>query len=50
MVGARFNPVLKDFLVTAIPSLWLIDPEGKIIARDLSVEAMREKLGELMGS
>jgi peroxiredoxin len=37
----------KDYFVTGIPSNFLIDAEGKIIARDLFGEALTAKLREL---
>lgn len=38
------NVVLKEFGVSAIPSLWLIGPDGDVLGRDLSYDALREML------
>ncbi|WP_461531943.1 redoxin domain-containing protein [Sinomicrobium sp.] len=37
----------KIFAVTAIPATFLIDPEGKIVAKGLNSEALDKKLDEL---
>ena len=38
------NVILKEFGVTAIPSLWLIGPEGDVLGRDLSYDALQKLL------
>lgn len=38
-----------DYAVQAIPSNYLISPEGKIIARNLRGEELDKKLGEILG-
>jgi RNA polymerase sigma factor (sigma-70 family) len=38
------NVVLKEFGVTAIPSLWLIGPDGVVLGRDLNHDALRTML------
>ncbi len=40
-------PVAKTFNVTAIPRMYIIDKEGKIIAQDLRGEKLQEKMAEL---
>jgi thiol-disulfide isomerase/thioredoxin len=40
----------KLYGITAIPTNFLIDPNGKIIAKDLDAEALEEKLKQLLGS
>jgi peroxiredoxin len=42
------NEVSKLYMVRAIPDNFLIGPDGKIIARGLRGEALREKLAELL--
>jgi len=37
------NPLLQAFAVTAVPSFWLIAPDGTVLARDVP-------LGELEGT
>ena len=39
----------KTYQIQAIPSSLLVDPEGKIIARDLRGEALGQKLAEIYG-
>lgn len=43
------NAVAKMYNVTSVPSNWLIDPTGKIIARNLRGKALGEKLAEVLG-
>ncbi len=43
-----YNAVAKLYDVRAVPQNFLIDPSGKIIARNLRGEALLEKLGELL--
>lgn len=40
----------EDYMVNAIPATFLIDPEGKIIAKGLRGESLRQKLEELFGA
>lgn len=40
-------PVAKTYNVTAIPRMYIIDKDGKIIAQDLRGEALQEKMAEL---
>lgn len=42
------NAVAVQYGVQAIPQNYLIDPNGKIIAKNLRGEALNKKLGELM--
>jgi thiol-disulfide isomerase/thioredoxin len=38
------NPTLEHFGITGIPSLWLIDKEGKVIARDIPPEQLEAEV------
>lgn len=40
-------PVAKEYNVTAIPRMYIIDPTGRIIAQDLRGEALVKKMDEL---
>ena len=42
------NQAAKDYAVQGIPSNFLIDAEGKIVATNLRGEALREKIAELL--
>lgn len=42
------NSAAKLYGVQAIPANFLLDPEGKIIARDLRGEALKQKLAEVI--
>ena len=42
------SPVAKQFGVDAIPANFLVDPDGKIIARDLMGSNLEEKLRDLI--
>ncbi|MBL0882687.1 MAG: AhpC/TSA family protein [Chitinophagaceae bacterium] len=42
------NEVAKMYNIQGIPANMLIDPSGKIIARDLRAQALQEKLRELL--
>jgi thiol-disulfide isomerase/thioredoxin/protocatechuate 3,4-dioxygenase beta subunit len=41
------NAVLGAYGVESIPSLWLIDPEGKIVAKQITVEGLDGMLAKL---
>ena len=43
------NDVAAQFRITSIPQNFLLDPEGKIIAKNLRGEALGMKLEELLG-
>lgn len=43
------NEVAKQYGIKAIPQNLLLDPEGKIIAKNLRGEELESKLGETMG-
>ena len=43
------NAVAKQYGIKAIPQNLLLDPEGKIIAKNLRGEDLEQKLTELMG-
>jgi hypothetical protein len=46
--GGRHNEVAAYYGIEAIPSNLLIDPSGKIIARNLRGEALQAKLAEVL--
>ncbi len=41
------NAVAKTYGIMAVPQSFLIDPQGKIVAKDLRGEELEKKLGEL---
>ncbi len=43
------NQAAKDYAVQGIPTNFLIDAEGKIVAKNLRGEALYEKIAELLG-
>ena len=43
------NPVTKAYGVAGLPSLWLIGPDGKIIAKDIRGEAVTKALVGALG-
>lgn len=45
--GMNRCPVAKLYQVVAIPKLYIVDKDGKIIAKDLRGEELREKIDEL---
>ena len=45
----RESLVTKVYKIDAIPDNLLIDPQGKIVARELYGEALHEKLKEIFG-
>ena len=44
----RFNEIASDYQVTDIPSLYLLDPEGRIIASKVSASEIHSMLKELL--
>ena len=44
---AYSGPVAQNYHVKGIPMIYLIDPEGKIMARDLRREPMIEYIDKL---
>jgi peroxiredoxin len=42
------NAVAKKYNVSSIPQNYLLDPSGKIIAKNLRGEELRQKLSELL--
>lgn len=47
ILGGWEAPAVKDYAVSSIPTNFLIDSEGKIIAKNLRGEALGEKLAEI---
>lgn len=43
--GGRESPVVKDYRVHGIPSLGLIGPDGKVLAKDLRGEGIKAAVG-----
>lgn len=42
------NEVAKMYGINSVPSNFLVDPSGKIVAKNLSGEQLHEKLGEIL--
>jgi hypothetical protein len=42
------NEVAKQYGISSVPQNFLIDPQGKIVARNLRGEALEQKLAELI--
>lgn len=42
------DPVVEEYGIRSIPANFLISPDGKIVAKELRGEAIREKLSELL--
>ena len=43
-----FGPITKQYNVTAIPAMFIVDTDGKIIAKNLRGQALRNKVAELL--
>jgi peroxiredoxin len=44
------NPIAQKYNVKSIPATFLLDANGKIIAKDLSGEALKSKVASLLGA
>ncbi|MES2828680.1 MAG: TlpA disulfide reductase family protein [Bacteroidota bacterium] len=44
------NAVAKQYGINSIPANYLIDPTGKIVAKNIRGEELQKKLGELLGA
>jgi hypothetical protein len=44
------NVVIREWSITAIPSLWLIGPDGAIVARDLDLTGAEVALRSAVGN
>jgi hypothetical protein len=44
------NAVAKQYGIQAIPQNLLVDPQGKIVAKNLRGEALAKKMQELLGN
>ena len=42
------SPLVQSFGVRNLPSTILVDKQGRILARDLELDAIKEKLQELL--
>jgi hypothetical protein len=42
------NGLLSAYGVEVIPSVWLIDPDGKIVAKHLTADELAERLAEAL--
>ena len=42
------SPLVQSFGVRTLPSTILVDKQGRILARDLELDAIKEKLQELL--
>ncbi len=47
ILSTESNPLTNRYRITSYPTSILLDPTGKIIAKDLSVEGLKKKLNEL---
>lgn len=47
--GDATEKLMKAFGKSSIPAIWLIDPEGKLVARDLKGDKIKEALKEIYG-
>lgn len=47
IIATKNNPLTVRYQVTSYPTSILVDPRGKIVAKDLSMESLEEKLKEL---
>ncbi|MCP4248478.1 MAG: TlpA family protein disulfide reductase, partial [bacterium] len=45
---AQDNPVAKKYNVSAIPAMFLIGRDGKVVAKDLHGRALQRELGKLL--
>jgi hypothetical protein len=43
------DPVSKSYGIESIPAVMLLDPDGKIIARDLGGEAIKNAVAHALG-
>ena len=43
------NRVLADYGVRGIPSIWLIGPDGRVLAKDLRGDAIKTAVAEALG-
>ena len=44
------NVVVREFGVAAIPSLWLVAPDGKVIAREIPFDDLEELLQKTLAN
>ena len=49
LVGGKLSPVAQAYGIDGIPAIWLIDPDGRIIAEGLRGEKLYERCSELFG-
>ena len=49
LVGGKRSPVAQAYGIDGIPAIWLIDPDGRIIAEGLRGEKLYERCSELFG-
>ena len=43
------DPIARQYNITSIPQIFILDSKGKIIGKDLRGDALRDKLKELLG-
>lgn len=46
--GDHYLAIREAYGIRAIPSIWLVGPDGKIVARDLRGKALREAVREAL--
>ena len=44
------SPLVKSYNISAIPRNFLVDKDGKIVAKDLHGRELQQKLIDLMGN
>ena len=49
-VGSWEAPAVQDYGVRGIPSVWLIGPDGKILAKNLRGEAAKQAVGQALSA
>ena len=42
------DPIAIQYGITQIPTTFLLDSNGKIVAKDLDTESLKEKVNELL--
>jgi peroxiredoxin len=48
VTDGKSAPIVEEYGIRSIPTNFLISPEGKIVAKDLRGEGIKEKLAELV--
>ncbi len=48
--GTESNPIAKSYNVSGVPATFLIGPDGKVVAKDLTGQALHDELAKLLGT